>query len=775
MLQSASDLFDTLAELDVADRTTRLEALDLDETTRSLLERMLLAYDRETGFMSIAPDAPATLSPQDRIGQWQVTELIGRGGMGEVYRVERQKGGFSQTAALKLITLAGADFQLQRFLQERDLVASLEHPGLARVIDGGQADDGRPYFVMELVKGAPIDAAAQAGKMNRAERLRLFLNVCEAVAYAHARLVLHRDLKPDNVLVDDEGRARVIDFGIATTVADSSDLKTPMSRTYAAPEQISGETPSIATDVYGLGTVLFELLTEQPFAARGEENADLPEALRAILNMALAADPTDRYASVDALASDIEAYLSDRPVTALPASRRRAVGLFVKRHRAGVILSGLFVMSLVGGLIGTVMQAQRAMAEEAKAIAAFERSEFQRQLAIASRNTFRDVATEAFAEENAGKSFQEILDIERDQAFALFEREPERAAPILYAFGNMYNHRGDPAEVMKSLEPIVRNAQTLDSPFIVPAIERYAMHQTFSGDTEDASKNLDVAIAYMSSSPDAYGTYDALLQGRWAELSGSEEDMRASVDRIETVAGQIQLDDDANRQAYVTLMNQAGYMLILLGDDKRAIEIFEDVMRANAAIKGQREIMQTIFMNNIIGLNERIGNIDGAMDMNAQLIERLEVERGSSLELGLAHRMQGTLLERSERYDEARTALKQAIAMFEAHDIAESEVLIVTHMDLAVLTALKGDVQASYAELSAVRDDYRSVFDRSLMLSGLYKKRLGELHAMAGDKAAARANFADAVSDLEQYSQRPDLLAHAQARLAEWDEENTSP
>jgi len=201
-----------------------------------------------------------------RIGVYLVLEQIGEGGMGEVYRAVRADGQYDKEVAIKLVR-AGLDRSsvLERFRHERQVLASLDHPNIARLFDGGTTDDGIPYLVMELIEGTPIDAYCDAHRLTVTERLRLFLQVCSAVQYAHQRLVIHRDIKPGNILVTKEGIPKLLDFGIAKILdpaaTASATLINPMTPEYASPEQVRGEPITTATDVYSLGVVLYQLLT----------------------------------------------------------------------------------------------------------------------------------------------------------------------------------------------------------------------------------------------------------------------------------------------------------------------------------------------------------------------------------------------------------------------------------------------------------------------------------------------------------------------------------
>ena len=209
------------------------------------------------------------LSVGAEVGRWRVTGKLGRGGMGTVYAAERADGAYEQQAALKMIRLGLDEPALrERFLRERQILARLEHPSIARLLDGGVADDGRPYLVLERIDGAPITAWCESRSLALRERLELFQGVLAAVDFAHRNLIVHRDLKPSNVLVTEGGEAKLLDFGIAKILSGESDAEStqahaaaPLTPHYAAPEQIAGGPVTTATDVYALGVLLFELLT----------------------------------------------------------------------------------------------------------------------------------------------------------------------------------------------------------------------------------------------------------------------------------------------------------------------------------------------------------------------------------------------------------------------------------------------------------------------------------------------------------------------------------
>ena len=349
------------------------------------LRRWLAAIERSDGFLEAAAPAAAGQA----IGAWRLLRLLGQGGMGEVWLVERADGAFHKHAALKRIRGDSLP-RRERFAQEREVLARLEHPGIAHLLDGGVAEDGHPFLVTEYVQGVSLDAWSTASAHGLPVRLALFRGIAEAVAYAHANLVVHRDLKPANILVDAAGRPRLLDFGIAKLLDPGSGAQTQerlLTPEFAAPEQLTGGAITTRTDVYALGALLYFLLAGQPpLAVRDLPLAALvqrvchdvprpPSAvagladvsarqlrgdLDAIVCKALAKSPADRYASVEALLADLDSAAAHRPLQARRLGAAGRMARYLRRHRWAVAASATLTLALCAGLAGTLWQARIA-------------------------------------------------------------------------------------------------------------------------------------------------------------------------------------------------------------------------------------------------------------------------------------------------------------------------------------------------------------------------------------------------------------------------------
>jgi hypothetical protein len=379
------ELFDDVCSLDEANRRVILEQrCNGDTRLRSDVERMVRAYQES----SAANEEARRKAAGRRFGAWQTARLLARGGMGEVWLARRADGEHEQQAALKILSpyLASPD-AVDRFRRERQLLARLEHPNIARLLDGGMSAQGEPYLVMEYVEGVRLDRYCEERGLSVRERLQLFLKVCAAVNAAHQYFVVHRDLKPSNILVTADGEPKLLDFGIAKLIDSEAGLEqtataniflTPM---YASPEILRGHPATVASDIYSLGLVLYELLAgRRPFDASKLSPVALIEAvterdvpppssvaaaalapalagdLDAIALKALAKNPEERYASAAELAEDIRRYLSGQPVLAVRATWTYVARKFIRRNRLAVGLTTLALVGLAAGVSSTVIQ-----------------------------------------------------------------------------------------------------------------------------------------------------------------------------------------------------------------------------------------------------------------------------------------------------------------------------------------------------------------------------------------------------------------------------------
>ena len=389
MQSEVESLFHELADLSPNQREAYFRDRSVPEDIRAQVEALLhfdsAADDSLT--TPVAASAEQLLESREgmeglRCGPYQVIRVLGRGGMATVYLARRADGEVEQYVAVKLIRYGGDESAFRvRFLRERQILATLVHPAIAHLLDAGRASNGQPYLAMEFVDGVPIDVYAR--KLDIRGKLTLFRQVCDAVSYAHRNLVVHRDLKPSNILVDREGRPKLLDFGIAKMLdpAGSPDeertvtMFQPLTPQYASPEQVRGETITTTADVYSLGVVLYKLLTNRlpyefptlaPAAVDrviGQEQPAPPRVssdLDNIILMALRKEPSRRYPSVQHLSDDIQRALSNRPVMARPDTLGYRASKFIRRNSVGLAATALVIAALVTGSAIAIQQAQIA-------------------------------------------------------------------------------------------------------------------------------------------------------------------------------------------------------------------------------------------------------------------------------------------------------------------------------------------------------------------------------------------------------------------------------
>jgi serine/threonine-protein kinase len=404
--QLLQELFHLAEATPEADRERVLAEKCPDEELRRRAMDIFNASGVEEAEVAPAPIPAQVQFPSGKIGPYTLIRHVGTGGIGAVYLVERLMGGALQRSALKVLAphSVGPAF-VERFHREQHILASLDHPNITRMLDAGLSENGQPYLVMEYVDGVHLDAYCDARKLGIAERLQLFLRVCDAVAYAHRNLIVHLDLKPSNILVTSDGTVKLLDFGTSKLIEPDSLLTTTVMATpaYASPEQLRNEPVTTSCDIYALGAVLFELLAgSRPGhgasvavmierAIREQEPDRLPDAVTGAaagdrglsenrLRQLLAGDlatiaqkclnprPRDRYPSIDSLITDIQRYLGGRPVLARPQTALYRFSKFIRRHRGAAAATLLAAMALLASLGYAGWRQQQALRQGQRAL-----------------------------------------------------------------------------------------------------------------------------------------------------------------------------------------------------------------------------------------------------------------------------------------------------------------------------------------------------------------------------------------------------------------------
>jgi serine/threonine-protein kinase len=447
-------LLDRLLDATAPERAAELEALGRTDPALQLrLQRLLAAAEGEGHTRGIAAPliqaqrqlGTAPHAAGDLIAGWRLLRELGQGGMSTVWLAERAEGGLKRQAALKLPLVPHLSGMLaERFARERDVLAALDHPHIARLFDAGVAADGQPFIVLEVVQGRPIDVAAQG--LSTRQKLQLFLQVLGAVEHAHRHLTVHRDLKPGNILVDEQGQVKLLDFGIAKLLAAPADAValtleagTVLTPRYAAPEQVLGQAVTTATDVYAAGVVLYELLTGRLPYAEGESGVtqvmhavvhDAPRPpglstdLDTVLLKALRKAPDERYASIERFAEDLRRLLADEPILARRVPWWQRTRLLLRRHRATAWAAAACVLLVVAAATAG-QQARESRAQQARvdAVRGF---------------VFSMIADAEPAQGRTEVTGRELLDAAVERARREFAADPRLQGELLGELGRVY-------------------------------------------------------------------------------------------------------------------------------------------------------------------------------------------------------------------------------------------------------------------------------------------------------------------------------------------------
>ena len=626
----------------------------------------------------------AELDTLNVVGPYRLIESLGRGGMGAVYLAERADGQFDRRVALKLVK-RGMDSEeiVRRFRMERQILASLQHPHIAQLHDGGIAEDGRPYLVMEYVEGTPIDRYCDERQLGIEERLRLFLTVCDAVQYAHRSLVIHRDLKPGNILVTSDGQVKLLDFGIAKLLDDDgagvrtrtgAHLLTPA---YAAPEQISQLPVTTSTDVYSLGVVLYELLTGQrpsdvparPSSIVADENAKrlqrrLQGDLDTIILKALRHEPERRYGSAQQLLDDLRRHLDGLPVLARPDTLRYRARKFVRRHRFGAAATTGFALFLVVSAVAMAVQ-QRATARERDA-ARVERDKAEEVAAFLESLL---ASADPFAPERLDTlRVRDLLERGVNRIQNELTGRPLVQAQMLNTVGRVSDGLGDYDEALALLH------------------QSLAIRIRWLG-----SENLDVA--------------ESLADLGWVHYNDGMFDL-AEARLREALTLRRRLHPGPHEQVAES-MRILGTVLQARGDLDAADSLMRGALSMYREVHGEEHTEVATSMGTLASLVWDRGDY---VEAEALLRESLDLRRKlygddhPGLAIGL-HNL-GTLLRDVKRYDEAEEALRTALAINRQALGPEHRHVVDNLNVLASVLRGKGDLEAAepvFKEVLALR------------------------------------------------------------------------
>lgn len=734
------DLFQNALDCEPGRRATFLDsACAGDASLRKDIESLLSSYEKgsftETpafveGIKLLEENEDRSIASQS-IGPYKVIRKIGQGGMGAVYLASRADEAFQKEVAIKLIK-RGQDSEdvIRRFRSERQILATLEHPNITRLLDGGTTEEGRPYFVMEYIQGEPIDKYCDAHKLNTIERLKLFQSVCAAVHDAHQHLVIHRDIKPGNILVTAEGVPRLLDFGIAKLLAAAPGIADPtitlarrMTPESASPEQVRGANITTASDVYSLGVLLYRLLTghspyrlaggspdeieraiceaepEKPSAVMnrvqesGPDGALSPQSVSAtregtpdklrrqltgdldnIVLKALRKEPPRRYASAEQLSQDINRHLEKLPVIARPDTAGYRAARFVARHKAGVAAAALLVVSLAAGIAATAWQAKVAVAEGQRA--RVESAKAQRINAFLQ--DMLSFSSPAYNSSNPRKDpdakVSEVVEQAAKRAESELAGQPEVLAEMQRTIGSVYYAQGRYDQAEQILRSALQNYIRLYGP---------DSHQIV-----EASNMLA----------------NTLL--RKGSAAGAEALFRKDIDieRKEAQRGHL----DAHTMAYA--LGDYGSMLDQTGD-KAAEGYLREALQYASKLIGKDRAYVAMIDNDLGDVAYRSGDLNEAERLDrAAIDEYRRLPEGTYVEMAATLSNLGAVLIKKGSYSQAEPFVREGLEL-------RRKMLGNAHPDTAMslfrlsdLLYKKGDYQDAE---SAARESVQ-VFSRAL-------------------------------------------------------------
>jgi serine/threonine-protein kinase len=801
--EQLQSIFEQAAAIAVEKRDAFLDtACAGDPQIREQIVRLLKADDLNANSNGDIPQMP-TISDVDAqltgttIDNWRVLERVGVGGMGSVFRAERADGDFEQEAALKIVK-KGMDSEnvVARFRQERQILARLNHPNIASLLDGGVTKDGRPYFAMEFVDGLPITDYCDQRRLNVQERLGLFQKACDAVHFAHQNLVVHRDLKPANIFVTAEGDVKLLDFGIAKLLDDSVDLH--LTRTglqvhtpaYAAPEQLLDEAVTTATDVYALGAILYELISgRRPFAIRrsveeyrqlvlsgelakpstvltrnpansagraGGRTAQQLSALRnarvdnlrkslsgdldTICLMALHREPAHRYVSAEQMAADIRRHLKGHPVLAQADSVGYRTAKFYRRHRAG----SLATIAMIIASVTAIVYHNISITNERN------RVRIEADRATATAQFLIDIFKLSDPDETAGETItaKEILDIGAAKLQQDLNSLPATKAALSVTIGAVYESLGLYDEALVQLT----NAANLfdasdDLPGLTNSLRELGTVQYELGDLEAAQESLQRALdTNRSILPDNHVDIATNLNDL-GHIIYAQGDYETAADLYQRSISMYEQLNATSHSGYSDSLHDLGQVWQLQGDLQAAEKNLRSALDSALDVFGERHSVTATYMHDLAALLHEKDDLENAesLFLKVMKLERdIFGEDHPDLEATMTNL--GRLYADMNRLDESEAYLRKAVAhvvrlrgpshTFTAYDT----------VNLANLLTVKGETVEA-----------KALFEDALRI---YAQNLDENHPYI---ASASVGFAALLNDVGA----PQLsMTHSQRALA---------
>lgn len=787
-LQQAFKFYDTFGDLNLEEFKTEIEKQSLPGELRELLiDLKKTEGDASSYFDDLEGSVAGFIEPPipDKLGAWTLKELLDTGGMSSVYLAERDDEQYRMKAAAKFIHFSGYNpVVVQRFRQEMQFLALLDHPNITRIIDSGVTEHGVPWYIMEYVEGMPITRYCEENRLNLEQRLRLFVQVCHAVQHAHKNLVIHRDLKPSNIFVTSEGDVKLLDFGIAKAFSPDSaepsgtmltrENQALMTPEYASPEQLEGSTVSTASDVYSLGVILHELITgtrpynfeeisrvkmvnrinerppERPSATfrkrdskpAGINQGKLSRELDDILLAALRAEPDRRYASAEQLGRDVSNFLNNETVLARADSRGYRFRKFVQRNRIAVALGGLSILILIGAVAAVMWQAQQTRLEAERAVAV---TDFIVQL------------FETSDPEISGRpdiTVSEVLDQSSIRIEHELSGQPEIQAEILGVVGMVYRSIARFDDSKEMLESSLQKRIDLygdEHPLVASGLNEIGKLNYFMADYSAAdslySRALDMRIRLLGNNHPETALSKRNKAMALTNLGRFDEAKTLHYDALDF---QIQFYGEKNRDV-ADGRHQLGYTYHRAGQYNEAEHYYLQGLETNELLFGDDYHHNAGILNDLGMLYFHKADYQRGEEFHRRALQiRQHLFGEIHPDVSMSRNNIGLALRYQNRYDEAEEMFKKAIdirrKIFGTEDIG----LAYTKNNLAAIYANRGNFdEAERLNLESLRIR-RVVFGNHHPSIALMLNNIGRLKRISGQVNESFPYFHEALEIYEQ-------------------------
>lgn len=742
------------------------------------------------------------------LGPYTVKRELGQGGMGNVYLAERTDGQYNQDVAIKMLRAGpGSDSHVRRFLAERQILASLSHPNIARLLDAGVSDSGTPYFVMEYVDGQPIDEYCAERQLSVKERLRLFLIVCDAVSHAHRRLIVHRDLKPSNILVTSQGGVKLLDFGIAKLLQpDDRPAQSMLTATgqflmtpeYASPEQVGGDSITIASDVYQLGLLLFKLITgnlphrftnrsmteivrvvsevttprPSVFVLDTESRQGLPEPPRRLANVfkgdldaivlkALRKEPGQRFDSVDRFADDLRNHLAGRPVTAHSGSGMYRVRKFIRRNRWQVGAAAIIVLLAIWYTVSMNLEQKRTARERDRATqyAAFLTDLFS------SSNPFHETSP-ANARDVTVREFLDagVYRLRSDPSF-----DAEMRYSLYESIGRVYEGLGYDEKARDLFEDMADAATETygpRSPERVKSLRRLAAVTT---DSTAADSLFALQLGIARDIEQAIGPITAqslTVYGKWLVSHG---DFDAGIEALEVAVSTLRAAGPEHSEALIGALVFSSNAYNKLNHIEKSEAVIEEAYRIRSTSRGEDHPSTAVILTERGIVSELSGDLERGEYFKKRALEIFRASLGDHhpYTLSSANNL-AVLYNRSGRYAEAEEIAREVHALREQYFGKEHPETIAALQNLAVYRLRQGQLESTIPLFHEAHSRFRAALPAASVETAMPLLSLADIYLQLDNFAEAETNARAAKEHLESFlpPEHP-LIAVSASRLGE--------